>query len=144
MNPTIQDYTIIAAQIAIFLALWVVLSRLWFRPVAVVLRERKARSEGALEEATAVQVEADRLRHEHSQALEATRQEAQREVQEILRAAEAEQRRIVEEASAEAEQVLATARARITAEVANAKATLAAEADGIARQVAAAIIGRAV
>ena len=144
MNPTTQDYVIVASQIAIFLMLWAVLSRLWFTPIAKVLRERRLRSEGAVSEAKVVQVEAERLRAEHEQALAATRTEAQREVQEILKAAEAEHKLIVDAAAADAERVLATARERIAGDVAEAKRSLAGEAGAIARQVAAAIVGRSV
>jgi F-type H+-transporting ATPase subunit b len=103
MEITVQDCTIIAAQIVIFLVLWAVLRRLWFQPVALVLRERTARSEGAVAEAEAVRSEADRLRAEHARAIDEARTAAQRDVQEILRAAEAEQKRIVAEAHADAE-----------------------------------------
>jgi len=144
MNPTTQDYIVIAAQIVIFITLWAVMTRLWFSPVAHVLRERRTRSEGAVAEASTIRAEAERLRAEHAQALAATRAEAQREVQEILRAAEADQRRLVEAATAEAEGMLAEARERIASEAAEARRSIGPEADAIARQVAAAIIGRAV
>jgi F-type H+-transporting ATPase subunit b len=144
MNPTTQDYVVIGAQILIFLALWAVLRRLWFEPVAAVLRERRVRSEGAVAEAAVVEAEAEKLRAEHAQALAATRTEAQHEVQEILRVAEAEQKRLVEAASADAERVLDEARRRIAAETAEARQSVGAEADAIARQVAVAIVGRAV
>lgn len=144
MNPTTQDYTVIIAQIVVFLALWAVLKRLWFEPVARLLRERKVRSEGAVAEASAVSAEADRLRAEHAAAIAETRSEAQREVQEILRTAEAEQKRIVDEATADAERVLADARGRIAEQVGEARKSVGAEADAIARHVAAVIVGRSV
>lgn len=144
MNPTTQDYVVIVAQIVIFLTLWAILKRLWFEPVAAVLRERRARSEGSVAEAAGVQAEAEKLRAEHAQALAATRAEAQREVQEILRAAEAEQKRLVEAANGEAERILAEARERIAGDVAEARRSIGAEADAIARQVAGALVGRAV
>jgi len=144
MNPTTQDYVLIAAQIVIFLTLWAVLTRLWFTPVATLLRDRRARSDGAVAEAAAVGAEAERLRAEHAKALAATRAEAQREVQEILRAAEAEQKRVVEAAMADAERLLAEARTRIALEAAEARKSVGTEAEAIARQVAEAIMGRAV
>src|SRR5881628_2223382 len=55
------DYTLVV-QIALFVALWVVLKRLWFDPALRVIRERTARSEGAVREARAIQAEAERQR----------------------------------------------------------------------------------
>src|SRR5436309_3479559 len=61
------DYTLVV-QIALFVALWVVLKRLWFDPALRVIRERTARSEGAVREARAIQAEAERLRAEQAGA----------------------------------------------------------------------------
>lgn len=144
MNPTTQDYVIIAAQILIFLVLWAVLRRLWFEPVAALLRARRERSDGAVAEAAVVRAEAEKLRAEHAAALAATRADAQGEVQRILREAEAEQKRLIAEASADAERVLDEARRRIATEASEARKSIGAEADAIARQVAATIVGRAV
>src|SRR5438874_737131 len=69
------DYTFVV-QIALFVALWVVLKRLWFDPALRVIRERTARSEGAVREARAIQTEAERLRAEHAAALDQAKGEA--------------------------------------------------------------------
>jgi F-type H+-transporting ATPase subunit b len=134
----------ILAQIAIFVVLWLVMKRFWFDPVGALLGERARRSEGALEEARAVRDEAETLRQQHARALEEVRAEAQRDMQEILRAADAEQRRVLSEAQAEAERILTEARGRIANEVATARESLRAEVGPLARQVAQAVIGRAV
>jgi F0F1-type ATP synthase membrane subunit b/b' len=41
------DYTFVV-QIALFVALWIVLKRFWFDPALRIVRERAARSEGAI------------------------------------------------------------------------------------------------
>jgi len=135
---------LILAQIAIFVVLWVVLKRFWFDPVAALLSERTRRSEGALEEARAVQSEAEALRQQHARALDEARAEAHREVQEILRAADVEHRRILSEAHDDAERALMEARGRIAAEVSAARESLRNEVGAIARQVAEAVMGRGV
>src|SRR5881628_507019 len=94
------DYTFLV-QIAIFLVLWLVLKRLWFDPALRIVRARRARSEGAIAEARALQAEAERMRAEHAAALDDARAEAEREVQEIVRHAEIEQRRLIGDAREE-------------------------------------------
>ncbi len=137
------DYTFLV-QIAIFVVLWLVLRRLWFEPALKIIQARAARSEGAIQEARAVQVEAERLRAEHAAALDQARSEAQREMQEIVRAAEAEQKRVLDEARDEAQRTLAEVRGRIAEEVADARRTLRAQAEDIAGEVARKVLGRAV
>ena len=131
-------------QIGLFLVVWFVLKRFWIAPALHVLKERSARSAGAVAQAQAVQADVARMRQEHATALEQTRADARREVADILRAAETEQRRVVDEATAAAQATLADARARIAQEVATARAELDGQVVTIARQLAAAALGRAV
>jgi F-type H+-transporting ATPase subunit b len=131
-------------QIGLFLVLWVCLKRWWFDPTMKLLRERSARSEGAVAEARKVQAEAETLRREHAAALEQTRHEAQRDVQDILRAAEVEQKRLISEASDDAQRTLADVRSRVAEEVALARKELRADVEAIAREVARTVMGRTV
>jgi F-type H+-transporting ATPase subunit b len=140
LKPELQFYV----QIALFLALWLILKRWWFDPALRIIKERASRSDGAIAEARAVQAEAERLRSEHESALAQVRQEARREMQEMMRAAEAEQARIVAEATAEAERTLAAARARIAEEAAAARRDLHAQVRAIAREIASKVLERAV
>lgn len=144
MQVTQQDVILVLCQIGLFLALFVVLKRLWFGPVETILRERERRSTGALAEAREIQARAEELRAQHAQALEEARAEARRDVQAVWRAAESEQQRIIEAAHADAERLLSEARARIASEVAVARRELDAEVQVIARQAAEAVLGRAI
>src|SRR5437667_3849816 len=137
------DYTLVV-QIALFVALWVVLKRLWFDPALRVIRERTARSEGAIAEARAIQAEAERLRAEHAAALDQARAEAEREVQEILREAEVEQKRLIAEAREDAQWMIGDVRRRIAAEMVAARQSLRESAHEIARMVAEKVLGRPV
>ena len=137
------DYTFVV-QIALFLALWIVLKRFWFDPALRILRERASRSEGAVAEARAIQAEAERLRAEHAGALDEVRAEAQRDMQHIVREAEAEQKRIIEEAREEAQRAITDVRARIAEDVAVARQELRESAQDIARTVAEKVLGRGV
>lgn len=131
-------------QIGLFILLWVCLKQWWFDPAMKLLKERSARSEGAVEEARKVQAEAEQLRREHAIALEQTKAEAQRDVHEILRAAEAEQKRLIAEATEDAQRALSEVRSRVAEEVALARKELRADVEGIAREVARTVMGRAV
>ena len=137
------DYTFLV-EIAIFVVLWLVLRRLWFEPALRIIHERTRRSEGAIQEARAVQAEAQRLRAEHAAALDQARTEAQRELQEIVRGAEAEQKRVLAEAREDAQRILNEVRGRVAEEVAAERRTLRDQAEDIAREVARKLLGRPV
>lgn len=137
------DHTFLI-QIALFLVLWLALKRWWFDPGLRVLRERAARSEGALQEARVIEAEAERMRVAHAAALDEARSEAQREMQDILRRAEAEQKRLVTEAREDAQRTLAEVRTHVAEEVAAARRVLRDHVRDIAREVAQRVLGRPV
>ncbi len=137
------DYTFLV-QILIFLVLWVALKRLLFAPALRIIHERTTRSEGAVQEARAIQAEAERLRAAQAAALDEARGEAQRELQELLRGAEAEQKQLIAEARDEAQRTLAEVRTRIAEEVAAARHGVREQAEQIAREVSRKVLGRAV
>src|SRR6476646_5798086 len=137
------DYTFLV-QIVIFVALWITLKRLWFDPALRIIRERAARSEGAVAEARAIQAEAERLRTQHAAALDEARAEAQREMQDVLREAEAEQKRLIDEAREDARRTLGEVRGRVAEEVAIARRGLRDAAEDVARIVTEKVLGRRV
>jgi F-type H+-transporting ATPase subunit b len=131
-------------QIIIFVALWLILKRLWFAPALRIMHERAARSEGAIKEARAIQAEAERLRAEHAAALDEVRGDAQRQMQDILRGAEAEQKKLIAEARDDAQRTLGEVRGKVAAEVTAARQTLRESAHDVARLVAQKVLGRPV
>ena len=137
-----EFFPVLLVQIALFLGLWMVLKRLWFDPALKVIAAREARSHGAVAAAEALHAEVERLRQQHTAAIDAAKAEAQREVQEILRQAETEQRRVIGEATDAAQRNLAEARERVAQEVAAARQGLQADVHAIAREVATAVLGR--
>ena len=138
------DTNILVPILVLFVVLWILLRRWWIDPALRVVKERSARSEGAVREAQAVQAEAEALRRQHAAALDETRAEAQREVQDILRAAEAEHKRLLTEAVDQAQRRLSDVRGRIGEEIAAARRALQGDGNAIAREVAAKVLGRAV
>jgi len=136
------DYTFLV-QIGLFVVFWLVMKRFWFGPALRIIKERAARSEGAIREAQAVQAEAERLGAEHAAALGAVKAEAHHDMQVIVRQAETEQQTILADARREAEQRLADARTRIAEEVAVARQGLRVQVEEIARDVMRKVLGRA-
>jgi F-type H+-transporting ATPase subunit b len=138
------DTNILVPILILFVVLWTLLRRWWIDPALHVIKERSARSEGAVREAQGVQAEAEKLRQQHAVALAETRAEAQREVQDILRSAETEHKRLVIEATENAQRVLSDVRGRIGEEIAAARRALQGDVSSIARDVAAKVLGRPV
>jgi F-type H+-transporting ATPase subunit b len=135
---------VLLAQIALFLGLWMVLKRFWFDPVLRVIAAREQRSHGSIADAKRLQDEAARMRREHDAAMDQARVDAQREVQDLLRQADAAQRELIEQATADAQRTAAEMRERVAAEVTAARKDLQTEAHAIARELAQAVLGRAV
>ena len=139
-----EFFPVLIVQIGLFVALWMLLKRLWFDPALKIIRAREQRSSGALARAATLQSAAEKLRREHLAAIEQAKVAAQAEVQQILRKAETEQRRIIADANDAAQKTLGEARSRIAGEVVAARSALQAEVGTIAREVAKAVLGRAV
>jgi F-type H+-transporting ATPase subunit b len=137
------NYSLVV-QAALFVALWLVLKRLWFDPAMRVIAERGTRSEGQIQEARALEAEIEKLRREHQAALQQARTEAQREVADIMRRAEAEQKQLIAQATDDAQRTLTEIRGRVAEEVADARRTLSADIGALAREVAGRVMGRAV
>ena len=138
------DTNILVPIVILFVVLWLLMQRWWIDPALRVIKERSARSEGAIREAQAVQAEAEKLRQQHAAALAETRVEAQREVQDILRTAGVEHKRLVTEAVEDAQRALSDVRSRIGEEIAAARRALRGDVTSIARDVAPKVLGRAV
>ena len=135
---------VLLVQIALFLGLWMVLKRLWFDPALRLIKAREQRSHGAVKEAKKVEEEAQKLRVEHTAAIEQAKAEAQAEVQEMLRRAEAEQRTTIARAHEDAGRTMAEMRASVAQELAAARRDAQADVHVLAREVAKAVMGRMV
>jgi F-type H+-transporting ATPase subunit b len=129
---------------AIFWATYWVLRVSVFRPVGAILEEREHR---ALASAEALRVALEREREavaEIDRRLNETRRQVMA-ARESARAAAAEKRQqLLDRARAEAQDAVAAAQARIDGAVDKARADLRASAEGIAREIASATLGRKV
>ncbi|MGH7821464.1 MAG: ATP synthase F0 subunit B [Candidatus Binatia bacterium] len=129
-------------QIALFVALWLVLKRLVFDRFLEVLAARRRRTDGALAEARRLREEVAKLRAEHEALMAQVRREAARGRDEIRRQAEAEERAMVDGAREEAARILDELRERASREVGEARAALERETEELSERVARALLGR--
>lgn len=124
----------------VFLLLHLYLKKVLFQPLERVLEQRRSKTEGAVAASEAlVRAAADKLAgYEH--ALSEARAGIYREQEAARRRIAAEHAESVERARAEFGAQVATARAGIVEETEQARLALAAEADGLAEQIAAAVL----
>ncbi|HLU68869.1 MAG TPA: ATP synthase F0 subunit B [Kofleriaceae bacterium] len=143
-HPLIDIDHTVWIQLALFLLVALIGSRLLFRPYLKMRDERTAGIEGARDEGARLSAEADaRLAHYESQ-LQAARARAQDERRKVRAEAAAHQREAVERARAEAAAAFEQARARVVRETEAARAQLMPRASQIADELAAKLLGRRV
>ena len=118
------DYTILL-QMLLFLLLWVVLSRILFRPYLSLLEEREKRTEGAQDESFALEQEGQRLRALYEDGLAKARAAG-----EAVKARE------------EAAETLERMRLEIRNELAREREMARREAEAIAQDMVAKVLGR--
>ncbi len=137
------DYTVLV-QIASFLALWFLLTKLLFKPFVALLEEREERTDGVKAEAASLTAEAERLRAEHESAVARARDEGAAVKESIVQEARQTRERLLAEARAQAANMLAAVRDEIQNELRKGRDLAAQEAEGIARQMAEKILGKKV
>jgi len=130
----------IPTVILVFL-LFVILDRIFFRPLTAVLKQREESTVGALararEEATAAEAQA----REYEEAFQAARQEVYRQ-READRRANLEQRDMaLRKGREQAEVLIRDAQAALADEVARAKAELDAACQPLAEEISASLVG---
>lgn len=141
-HPLIDIDHTIWIQLALFLLVAFVGSRLLFRPYLKMRDERAAGIEGARDEGARLSSEADaRLAHYETQ-ISAARARAQDERRKVRTEAAAHQRDAVDKARAEATRAFDEAKARVARETEAARAQLMPRASQVADEIAAKLLGR--
>lgn len=141
---TIVPNATVVFQIITFLILMFVLNAFLFKPMMRVLEERRARTVGRREKAAKADAKAGEIWKDYQAKITDARAEAEKGRLELVRQGEIERSRITETASAEAEKTVTELKARVADEAVKAKEVLKAEIQGMSRQMAEKIIGRAV
>ena len=135
------DYLLI--HLVVLLVLIYPVNRLLLQPLAVVLREREARTSGARSQARLLAEEAADCGRSVEERLQAAHAEAQARRNIVLAEAEAEERRIVGEAREAGQHEIDSLREAVAQELVQARESLERDARGLAREAATRILGRA-
>lgn len=131
-------------QVAMILALWVILKRLVFDRILENLERRRRATSGALDEARKLRDEAAELKASHEAAVAEFRRQAQIEREALRRQGETEERELVERARTEAGRALEAVREQTRREVEGARAELERDAADLAERAVASLLGRSV
>ncbi len=135
------DASLIPA-ILIFLMLVIVLNRLLFKPLQRVQAERESRTTGLMKEVQAKLNHQMDLLNEYQATIKAARMESYRQQDRLRTEAMKNRVDILAKARTAGEQMIQNSRVSILSEVEAAKRQLDYEAQGLARGIALAILGR--
>lgn len=143
-HPLIDIDGTVFIQLAIFLVLTLIATRMLFRPYLRLRDERAAGIEGAREEAARMQAQATAQLSDYEAKLATARAKAEDERRSMRAEASAYEREVVDKSRAEATNAVEHAYGVITRDTEAARAQLAPRAGEIARQVATKLLGREV
>jgi len=133
------DYTLVVTILYI-VVLYAFMSRLFFKPIARVLKERRQLIEGRLQAAQQSVTEADRKAQEYEQELKAARTETFR-LQEAQRdKALAEKTELLNRAKADSDKTIQQTLTRLLSEAEAAAKTLEGEVAGLAGKLTAVLL----
>lgn len=132
------------AQFVLFGVFITLLKPLLFDPLLKVFEEREKRTEGAKEEARAMDAEAGELLQKYEGELAKVRREAGFERERLRADAARLEAKIMEDARAESVKIIDEGKARISTEVTALRKELEATKPELARQIAARILEREV
>lgn len=135
------DWTFVF-QIVLFLVLWACLRRLLFEPNFAVMQQREQRSEGALQAARQVRVEAAAMDEQYKTRLSETRTGTMQQVDMVYREAEEQARSLTDAARSEAAHTVAGMREDLQKEMVAAKQDLEARVPEFARGITEKLLGR--
>ena len=129
-------------QIVLFLLLWGFLRQFLFEPNLTVMQHRQQRSEGALQEARQVRVEAQAMDAQYKTRLAEARTGTMQQVDMVYREAEEQAKNLTDAARADAARTAAGLREDLQKEIAAAKQDLEARVPEFARGISEKLLGR--
>ena len=129
--------------VLIFTALVYPVNTLIFKPIFRVLDERKEKIAGTRRRADRLFAEAGAVLERYEQSVREVRQDAEQERKQTLVRARADGAAKTAEARGEAEREVARAREEVAAALDDARGTLRAQSEGLASEIAARVLGRA-
>jgi F-type H+-transporting ATPase subunit b len=131
-------------QIVIFVGLWLILSKLLFRPYLDLLEERERKTSGVRQDAGELEHEGARLKAEYEDKITQARSAGTAAKDAIIQAARQERERLIQQARDEAAGALESVRRDIESQLERARSLAAAEVAGVAEDMVSKILGRRV
>jgi F-type H+-transporting ATPase subunit b len=134
----------IAYQIVLFLALWLILNKVLFKPYLNLLAERERRTAGAQHDSSDLEHEALRLKTEYEEKIAQAQAAAYSAKEAIVQEGRQQREKILNQAREEAASRLERVRSEVAAALDQERQRAAAEVGNVANAMVAKVLGRAV
>ena len=131
-------------QILLFLGLWLIVSKLLFRPYMAVLEQREQKTTGADDSAYHLEHEAERLRAQYEEAISNAKAAGNASKETIIQQARRQREALLSSAREEAAGILERVRQEVQSQLAQEHELTLREADVVAQDMASKILGRRV
>ncbi len=135
------DYSV-AYQIVIFLVLWIILSKVLFRPYLNLLEQRERRTTGAQHDSTDLEHEGARLRAQYEEKIAQAQAAGYAAKDAILQEARQQREKVLTQVREDAMSMLEEVRRELASQVQRERQVVAAEVRTIAQEMASKILGR--
>ena len=135
------DYSVIY-QVILFFLLWIVLSKILFRPFLDLLEERERRTIGAQHDATDLEREGTQLRAQYEDKIAQAQAAGYAAKEAVLQEGRQQRERLLSQAREEAASMLEAARREVEGQMEKERQLAAAEAGVVAQQMVHKILGR--
>lgn len=131
-------------QILLFLGLWLIVSKVLFRPYMALLEEREQRTTGADDSAYHLEHEAERLRAQYEDAIAKATAAGNATKEAIVQQARQQREALLSSAREEAAGILERVRQEVQRQLAQERELAIREAEAVAHDMASKILGRRV
>lgn len=135
------DYSVVY-QIVIFLVLWIILSKVLFRPYLNLLEQRERRTTGAQHDSTDLEREGARLRAQYEEKIAQAQAAGYAAKEAILQEARQQREKVLAQVREEAMSMLEEVRREVASQVQRERQVATAEIRTIAQEMASKILGR--
>jgi F-type H+-transporting ATPase subunit b len=135
------DYSVVY-QIVIFLVLWIILSKVLFRPYLNLLEQRERRTTGAQHDSTDLEHEGARLRAQYEEKIAQAQAAGYTAKEAILQEARQQREKVLAQVREEAMSMLEEVRREVASQVQRERQVATAEIRTIAQEMASKILGR--
>lgn len=131
-------------QIVLFLGLWLIVSKVLFRPYMALLEEREQKTTGADDSAYQLEREAERLRAQYEEAITNAAATGNATKEAIVQQARQQREELLSSAREEAAGILERVRQEVQSQLSQERELTIREADAVAHDMVSKILGRRV